>query len=724
MSCTPIDRTSQALRPSVALWSLAGCSLLLLVVWMTPQSVHAQTWFPSSLHFVSEMLVTVIAALVFAVTWNGFRREQPLCLTLLGCLFLAIALLDVLHALSYEGMPDLLTPASPEKAINFWLVLRLLLSLGLLGLALYPCRQACGRWPRVLILGVTLIFVALVGYLGMLYPERWPSTFLPSGQLTPFKIGAEWLMTGLLLLAALGFWRARAEVRPYDAQGLMAVSLLSALAGICFASYTQVNGLYSLLGHLFNMLAYAFVYQMVVVSCLRAPYERLEVEMAERIAAERRAEKLTFYDGLTGLPNAALLRDRADQALAVAKREGSQVALLLLDLDQFKLVNDALGHTLGDQLLTAVSQLLQTVVPSNATVCRSGGDEFVILLPGLTDARFASGVIERIFDRLSLPLAIGGQPILSSASIGVAIAPSDGKDVETLLRNAEAAMYEAKDAGRKAWRYYDPAMNMATSERLQVSNGLRNALARGELELHYQLQLDLASGRVVGAEALVRWRHPQWGLVSPARFIPVAEETGLIVSIGAWIIREACCQAAEWRSQGIDIPVVAVNIAALQLQDPALVSTVAEALATVDLPAEALELELTESGLIQDNAQVKASVEGLKALGCSLAIDDFGTGYSCLAYLSRLHVDLLKIDQSFVRDLKRNADGGAIVAAIIQIARSLGLKTLAEGVEDQETAQALRQLGCHHVQGYLYGRPAPAENLTVQLAARRVSGLL
>lgn len=722
MSSTPIAHTSPSLRPSIGRWLLAGCSLLLLVVWLAPQSVHAQIWFPSSLHLVSEMLVTAIAALVFAVTWHGYRREQPRCLTVLGCMFLAIGLLGVLHALSYKGMPDILTPASSEKAINFWLVTRLLLTGGLLGLAYYPGRQVCGRTQRALILGATLTFVAVIAYLGLAFPERWPRTFLDSGELTPFKMGVEWVFAGLLLLAALGFWRARREDRPYDAQGLMAVCLLSALADVCFARYTQVNGLYNLVGHFFNLLAYGFVYQMVVVSCVRAPYERLEVEMAERLAAEQRAEKLAFYDGLTGLPNLALLRDRAAQALVNARRENNRVALLLLDLDQFKLVNDALGHSHGDQLLGAVSLLLQKVVPSSATVCRAGGDEFVILLPSLGDGEFAAGVIERIFDQLAMPLAIGGQPILSSASIGVAIAPTDGEDVETLLRNAEAAMYKAKDAGRKACRYYDPAMNVATSERLQLSNGLRNALSRGELELHYQVQLSLDSDEVIGAEALLRWNHPQWGTVSPARFIPVAEESGLIVSIGAWILREACRQAAEWRARGVVIPVVAVNISALQLQDPALVSTVAEALAAAGLPPAALELELTESGLIQDNAQVQATVEGLKELGVSLAIDDFGTGYSCLAYLSRLHVDLLKIDQSFVRDLKRTADGSAIVAAIIQIARSLGLRTLAEGVEDRETAEALRQLGCNHAQGYLFGRPMPARSLTAQMAERRVSG--
>ncbi|MGE8369049.1 putative bifunctional diguanylate cyclase/phosphodiesterase [Cupriavidus basilensis] len=717
-------RTRSSLRQPIGLWLFAVCALVLLVACMAPQGIHLQFWFPSSLHLATETFAIVVAGLIFAVTWHGYRHNQPIYLPALGCLFLAIGLLDFLHAASYKEMPDFLTPASPEKAINFWLVSRLLLAIGLLSIAFLPYRLGYTSSRRALTLGVTLAFVAVVGYLGLAFPERWPRTFLETGKLTSFKIGAELGVIGLFLLAALGFWRARRDARLiFDAQGLLFACLLSALADVCFARYTQVHGLYSLLGHLFKLLAYAYVYHVVFISCVRAPYDRLAVEMTERGAAERRIEKMAFHDELTELPNLALLRDRAGQALVSAQRDHSHVALLLIDIDQFKLINATLGHSQGDQLLSTLSQSLLEALPGSATLYRVGGDEFAVLLPGLQEAESTAVVLERIFDQLEKPQAIGDQSILSSASIGVAVAPADGEDIETLLRNAETAMYKAKEAGRKTWRYYDPTMYAATSERLQLSNGLRNALERGELVLHYQLQIDLISGDVIGAEALVRWQHPKLGMVSPARFIPVAEQSGLIIAIGAWILREACRQAAEWRARLIDIPVVAVNISAIQLQDPSLETTVLEALADAGLPPRALELELTESGLIQDSEQVRETIERLKAMGIGLAIDDFGTGYSCLAYLSRLKVDLLKIDQSFVRGIRHTADGAAIVAAIIQMARSLGLKTLAEGVEDRETAQALRELGCRLAQGYLFARPMPASSLTALMEAQRIPGV-
>ena len=694
------------------------CALLLAGAILAPERVHAAThWFPVWLHLVAEVFAILVAALVFTVSWHGFWNRQPLDLLVVGCAFLAIGLLDLAHAMSYVGMPDFVTPASVEKAINFWLVSWLVLAGALFTLAFFPWRPMVGAGVRVLLLVATLGFVAVVGYFGLAHPERWPRTFVAGQGLTPFKVAMEWLVIALLLAAVFGYWRLRDREPPFDARALLTACLLSVLAGLCFTRYTQVNGLYSLLGHAFKVLAYVYIYRVVFVRCVREPYERLEAEIHHRVKAEQRMEEMAFHDHLTGLPNLALLHDRTEQALAAARRGQTHVALLFLDLDQFKVINSALGHAQGDLLLRSMARLLVEVVPTTATVSRASGDEFVILLPGLPEVDYTAVVLERLFERLEEPLQVGGQSIRAQASVGVAFSPDDGADFSTLLRNAETAMYTAKQAGRKAWRYYDPGMNAEVGDRLELSNGLRTALERGELQLFYQLQFDLFSGAVVGAEALLRWQHPQRGFIPPDRFIPIAEENGLIIPIGTWVLAEACRQAAQWRAQGLDIPVVAVNVSSIQLHDPGLEATVVQALRSSGLPPSALELELTESGLIRDSEQVRLTVERLHALGVGLSIDDFGTGYSCLAYLRRLAVDRLKIDKSFVGALNSGADGRALVTAIVQMARSLGLETVAEGVEDEATAEALRQLGCRYVQGYLYARPVPPAALQQRAAS-------
>ncbi|SDI50532.1 putative bifunctional diguanylate cyclase/phosphodiesterase [Pseudomonas panipatensis] len=703
-----LSRIAPEPRLNASLVLAGALGLLLFLAWLAPEEVHRNSlWFPAAVHSVSEIFALTVAVLVFAITWHSYRPAQPTNLLLLGCAFLAIALLDLAHTLSYRGMPVFFTPASPEKAINFWLVSRVLLATTLLLISIRPWRPLSSTTPRLLMLGATLAIVALIYVLGLFHTDAWPHTFIDGLGLTPFKIGAEWVIIGLLAIAAVRFWQARRRTLSYDASGLLAAALISILAELCFTAYSNVHELYSLLGHLYKVISYCLIYRFVFVSSVREPYERLAVEIADRQAAEKRIEVMAFHDSLTGLPNLALLQDRTRQALVGMRRDDTHVALLFLDVDSFKLVNDSLGHAQGDRLLRAIGERLLRGLPETATVCRYGSDEFAILLPGLASAEHVAEIPQIILDQLAAPFQIDGQTIAASVSIGIAVAPDDGDNPDNLLRNAEMAMYKAKQAGRKTWRYYNATMNAEVSERLQLLNSLRQAIEQRELVLHYQLQFELGSGRVVGAEALVRWEHPTQGLISPALFIPAAEESGLIVPMGDWIIREACQQAAQWRASGLAIPRVAVNLSPVQLHHHSLTAVVERALSDAGLPAAALELELTESSLIADTEQVLATLANLKALGIKLSIDDFGTGYSSLAYLRRLPVDILKIDQSFVRGMISAADGHAIVEAIIHMARSLGLDTLAEGIEDQLTADELLRLGCHLGQGYLLARPAP-----------------
>lgn len=435
-------------------------------------------------------------------------------------------------------------------------------------------------------------------------------------------------------------------------------------------------------------------------------------DITERKASEARIAFLAQHDALTGLPNRALLHDRLEQALASAARHGKRIALLFLDLDRFKTINDSLGHMMGDQLLQGVALRLTGCIRETDTVSRQGGDEFLIVLTGMDTPDDAARAAEKILDRLRQPFDIDSQQLGTSFSIGIALYPEDGTTVESLMKNADTAMYHAKESGRNTYRFFDERMNVNALERLHLENGLRRALENNEFTLYYQPQVDLESGRIIGMEALLRWFSESMGSISPARFIPLAEECGLIVPIGKWVLQTACRQARSWQDQGFPAVPVAVNLSALQFRRADIVATVATALADSGLAGTWLELELTESLLMQSGPDVEATLGHLKALGVRLSIDDFGTGYSSLAYLKRFPVDRLKIDQSFVRDIAEDPDDAAIVRAIIQLGRSLRLEVIAEGTETPEQMDFLRDERCTAAQGYLFSPPLPAEAVT------------
>ena len=431
---------------------------------------------------------------------------------------------------------------------------------------------------------------------------------------------------------------------------------------------------------------------------------RTRIEHAE---AEKKLEFLAHHDMLTGLPNRLLLRDRFEQAVAQADRAHSGVAVLFLDLDNFKQVNDTLGHTYGDKLLVRVVERLRSCLRDGDTISRQGGDEFVILLPNLRDLAVISGIAQQIVETFSTPFEIDAYSINTTFSIGVSLYPDDGKEFDMLLRNADTALYQAKDSGRDTYRFFSEKMNMDAQEQLQLQGQLRNAVKNQEFILHYQPQMDIVGGRLIGAEALVRWQHPELGLIPPGKFIPLAERSGLVIPMGDWVLNEACRQAQEWREKGHAL-VMAVNLSALQFKRGNLLETVSHALKRSGLPAEMLELELTESILLQDVDAAIKTLHSLKDMGVKLSIDDFGTGYSSLSYLKRLAVNKLKIDQSFVRDLAEASDSAAIVRAIIQLGHTLQLTVIAEGVETDAQLAFLRNYGCDEAQGYLYSRPVPA----------------
>ena len=417
---------------------------------------------------------------------------------------------------------------------------------------------------------------------------------------------------------------------------------------------------------------------------------------------------LAHHDFLTDLPNRVLLNDRIAQAITLAERNRVQIAVMYMDLDRFKTVNDSLGHSVGDRLLQEVARRLRGAMRSSDTVSRQGGDEFVILMPDVADPAAVAHGAQKILDAVSKPYTIDGHELVTTPSLGISVYPTDGRDVETLLKNADAAMYHAKESGRNNYQFFTHDMNARAVERLSLERSLRRAIERSELRLHYQPQYEVGSGRIVGMEALIRWEHPELGLLLPGRFMPLAEESGLILPIGEWVLNEACRQSREWQDQGLQAVRIAVNISALQFSSIGFAATVEAALRSANLEARHLELEVTESVIMQGAERVTDSLEQLKTLGLELAIDDFGTGYSSLSYLKRFPIDKLKIDRSFVRDITTDKDDAAITSAIIALTHNLGLRAIAEGVETREQYEFLEREGCDEVQGFLFSKPLPA----------------
>ena len=444
----------------------------------------------------------------------------------------------------------------------------------------------------------------------------------------------------------------------------------------------------------------------------------IQDDITERKLAEQRLQHLVNYDALTGLPNRLQLEERAKFAISLAKRSGSALALMFLDLDNFKDINDTLGHSFGDILLIELAKRLQLTLREEDTVSRLGGDEFILLLPNI-DARGAAQVAEKLMQNISSPYQSDHAELIMTASIGIALYPDDGQDLETLSKRADTAMYRVKQEGRHGFHFFTAEMQARSERSLQLGNALRHALERDQLKLHYQPQISIKDGRVIGAEALLRWQHPELGSVSPAEFIPVAEETRLILPIGEWVLRQAAEQAVRWMKEGQAPIVMAVNLSAVQFRHPDLPDLITRILDDAGLPPEYLELELTEGVAMHDPQAAIAIMNNLHDRGIRMSIDDFGTGYSSLSYLKKFQVYKLKIDQSFVRDISTDIEDKAIVSAVINMAKSLGLITIAEGVETAGQLEFLSKHGCEEVQGYYFSKPLPAEEYAKFIEQRK-----
>lgn len=1068
-------------------------SALLLLVWRAPpvHGFEGLAYLP--LHTFVETFAVAVAAMIFGVGWNAYGAERPGNITVLACAFLAVSLLDFGHFMSFSGMPDFVTPSSPQKAINFWLAARLWAAAWLLAAVMLPWRPFASPRPRYLLMAASLVFTGLVYWLVLFHEQDLPATFIPGKGLTLFKVGAEYFVI-LLHLVAAAILAARVRLpQPYDVNGLLVAVFAMVLSELCFTLYSDVTDAFNLLGHIYKVVAYLFLYRAVFVAGVREPYERLrqserlvwqEKERAEvtlhsigdavittdaegrveylnpvaealtgwssaqarglplaqvfniinestrqtvaspverciaecravgsanhtvlirrdgqefaiddsaapirdrnggiagavmvfhDVSARRRARealreseerlrtlinampdvvcfkdgegrwleanefavrafgiadisyrgrasdelaasgasrgdifrscissdeqawqakkatrtewaipqpdgsvmtldvigvplfhpdgrrkglvtvgrdvtermrlekqlrqlaaiveatpdcvgiasaegrllyvnqacrrlfgigddedvrgqhiqafhpewayrvvresgmpaaiekgmwhaetevvardgriipvsqvitahrtpdgKIAFlaailrdlserkqferqlahmahHDALTGLPNRLLFKDRLDLALAQAHRSKERLAVMFVDLDRFKTINDTLGHATGDQLLKMAAERLQCCVREGDTVARFGGDEFAVILPNLAQSQDAAVVAHKICDVLQQHFKLEKHEVVATASIGIALFPDDDATADGLVKNADTAMYRAKKQGRNTYEFYTPDMNARAFEQLAMENSLRRALERGEMMLHYQPRVSLKSGRITGAEALLRWRNPELGMVSPGQFIPIAEESGIIVPIGEWVLRTACAQNKAWQDAGYPPINIAVNLSVRQFRDSRLIEAVSGALQESGLDARHLELELTES-VLMENAQAPVVIlRHFKQMGIRIAIDDFGTGFSSLSYLKHFPLDQLKVDQSFVRDISSDPNDAAIVTAIIAMARSLKLEVVAEGVETPEQLAFLRSNRCDEMQGYYFSRPVPPEEFAALL---------
>ena len=521
-----------------------------------------------------------------------------------------------------------------------------------------------------------------------------------------------------------GIWAARAAMAAVYSSPLMvtwALFMGKATQPIRMYRLELTLGVMLLMGAL--VILREHLIQTELTRLLRGVREALDVQQrlqAERKRAEERLQFLAYYDALTELPNRALLQDRLVQALAAARRRKEKVALLFLDLDRFKIINDSLGHSVGDLLLQSVAGRLKGWARHQDTVARLSGDEFLIVLTGTKDMTDAAVAAERLIDTMNTGFVVQGHSLNVTCSIGISVFPDHSLDAETLVKNADAAMYCAKENGRNSFRFFTADLNAQLAERLTLERSLRQALERKEFFLAYQPQMDVATGRVIGLEALLRWQHPDLGLVPPDKFIRIAENSGLIVPIGEWVLRTACAQVRDWGDEGLLSVSVAVNVSVAQFRQEGFCQLVRKVLDETGLAPHQLELELTESLLLSDPRVMLSGLQELREMGIKLSIDDFGTGYSSLSYLRQFPVNKLKIDRSFIRNVTVNPDDAAITATIISMAKSLHLKVIAEGVETEEQMSFLRAQQCDEIQGYYFSKPLPADELAERL---RGSGL-
>jgi diguanylate cyclase (GGDEF)-like protein/PAS domain S-box-containing protein len=824
------DHRSQA-RLALTLTALLALLLLTTTQFSVPAFLpHEKSY--AWLHTALETFSISVAGLIFAVGWSAPRNRMPRVVALLSCAFLGIAVLDFSHAMMFPGMPGYNGSGNVQISIAFWLGARTLGALALLAAALLPWSNATFK-PKYSLVIIVLASVAAFHLAVHAAAPHLESLFHTELGLTPLKKAYEYLLMTAYLASALLFARQLGHTRYFNASSFMAAAAIMAMSEFSFTLYGQPTDIYNLIGHIYKVIAYIFLYYALFVETIQAPYLELKTsrqqlagalrskdqqaqalhklslaveqspkpmlitnregaieyvnqafvntsgyslqeilgqnprflqsgktststytsmwnalkkgeawqgevvnrrkngtdyieriliypikneagqvthylshkdDVTEEKAAAERIRLLSQFDTVTGLPNQTSMRAMLRHAIDLASHHNDPMALLSVNLDNFRVVNETLGHAAGDQILKQAAERLVELSTDKDTVARVSGDHFVMILPG-ADQAVATVKAAQINVAFQKPFILEHRPVIATASIGIALHPDDGRTGNVLLACSEAAMFHAKTEGRNTYRFFTPALQKSSARMLELSAALQQAIKLGQLRLVYQPQIDLRSGTVYGAEALVRWRHPELGEVSPAEFIPVAEHYGLIDELGEWILETALKQTAAWLTSGMPELLIAINLSAVQFNTPNLAQRIMTIVQRTGANPHALELELTEAVAMRDPESANAIMQSLRKYGFRLSIDDFGTGYSSLSYLRKFNIDKLKIDRSFIIELDQSANDQAIVSAIIQMAHSLGMVTLAEGVETSGQLQVLREKGCDAIQGYYYSKP-------------------
>lgn len=782
------------------------------------------------LHTFMETFSVMVSMLIFAVGWTLYGVERAKPTLILSCVLLSVGILDFVHLLSYPGMPDFISPSSVQKSIYFWLCARSVLAVAMLASVFINWQSFHHTGTRYIFLVFILFSTLLLSWIGLFYLDSTPVFFIKDIGLTRTKIQIETLLSILYFVAGLLFLvRARQKKIAWMAD-LSISSFIMALAETYFTLYQSPYDINNLMGHIYKVIAYAYLYKAIFLHSVRYPMEQLKTadealrrsqktlqmtqfavdragdyifmfdaagkftyvnseaaarlgysrtelltmsvsdvdmdsvdknwmhywgdllkagfmrfetkhktkagefypaevslslidaheqtfacaivrDISERISSQTKINNLAYYDQITQLPNRILIEDRIHQAIANANRNTTKVAVLFLDLDNFKNINDSLGHQAGDHLLRQVGLRLLSRIRASDSVGRYGGDEFIFVLPDLQAPYEVADIANKLLDAVAKPFAWQGAEFRVTTSIGISLYPEDGHNFSQLVMNADAAMYHAKKLGRNNYQFFSSEMNVRATKQLHMENNLRRAIELKQFVLHYQPQIDIKTGECVAFEALIRWFDPDRGLISPLEFIPLAEERGLIVAIGDWVIEEACRQNALWLNAGLPVLPIWVNVSSPQFHRADIVGKLKAALDRHQLDAKYLAVEITESAIMHDAEQFIVRLNELKAMGVSLAIDDFGTGYSSLSYLKRFPLDKIKIDRSFIRDMTDDNEDLILTQAIIALAGQMKLKVIAEGVEMMQQYDLLRKAGCDEFQGYLVSKPVAADEI-------------
>lgn len=675
-------------------WLLLAASLPLLAWQAFPQN---QITVPPSVflvaHSIMEIFAVVVAALIFFVVYGTRDTIRSLRTVILGYAFLGVALFDTLHLLAYEGMPALLTANSANKSILFWLAARVSAGLGLLAYVTLSIRPVRHGFNHLLAVIGSLVAVTLISLLFLLAPEHLPAMFVKGAGLTTFKVVTEWLIFGFYLGTAAILWWRRAQIVGCDVSRLLLALLLMAAGELFFTLYVRVTSTANLLGHVYKVVAYYFLYRAIFAEAVRQPFLQIQ--------------HMLSHDELTGLASWSAFNERLQQVLDRGRKEDTYGAVILLGLDNFRTVNATLGHDQGDLLLRGVAERIRAAVPESVFVARFSGDNFFLLLEQ-ADVEQARQTGEMLLQAMRAEFDLGHDHITIGASLGMAMFPKDGDSPGALLRHVDVSLQRAKAEGRQRLVRFSQELSESIQRRALLESRLRYALEREEFSLQYQPKVALSDGRIAAWEALLRWHPEELGAVSPVEFIPVAEESGLIIPIGNWVLCQACRQMVTWSEAGLDPAPMAVNLSTRQFRQNDLPEKIAEVLQETGLPARLLNLEITESMIMDNPATAAEMMAKLVRLGILIHIDDFGTGHSSLSYLKTFPINSLKIDRSFINDIPEDDNDVAIVRAVLSLGRSLGFRVVAEGVETEAQLAFLSAEGCDEMQGYLFSRPVTA----------------